>query len=100
MKVLSSIQLVLGEFISTVENWHGVHESIHQEMLSTLLAVMLAETVYAIKKVSLKKGFIVMGDLLVRHTLWFILTNCGPLGKIKSQEFSRVMLPQPAHSST
>lgn len=50
LQVLSSIQLVLGEFISTIENWHGVHEAIHQEMLSTLLAVMLAETVYAIKK--------------------------------------------------
>ncbi|XP_078285579.1 condensin-2 complex subunit G2 [Rhinoraja longicauda] len=50
LQVLTSIQLALGEFISTVENWHGVHEAIHQEILSTLLAAMLAETVHAIKK--------------------------------------------------
>ncbi|XP_062898482.1 condensin-2 complex subunit G2 isoform X2 [Mobula hypostoma] len=52
LQVLTSIQLVLGEFISTVENWHGVHEAVRQEMFSTLLAAMLAETVHALKKKS------------------------------------------------
>ncbi|XP_051872302.1 condensin-2 complex subunit G2 isoform X2 [Pristis pectinata] len=52
LQILTSIQSVLGEFLSTVENWHGVHEAVHQEILSTLLAAMLAETVHAIKKKS------------------------------------------------
>ncbi|XP_069770832.1 condensin-2 complex subunit G2 isoform X2 [Narcine bancroftii] len=51
-QVLTSIQLVLGEFICSVANWHGVHEVVYQEILSTLLAAMLAETIHAIKKKS------------------------------------------------
>uniref|UniRef100_UPI00398EB370 condensin-2 complex subunit G2 isoform X2 n=1 Tax=Pristiophorus japonicus TaxID=55135 RepID=UPI00398EB370 len=52
LQMLVSIQSVLGEFISTVQNWHGAHEGIHQEILSTLLAAILAETMHSLKKKS------------------------------------------------
>ncbi|XP_067871103.1 condensin-2 complex subunit G2 isoform X2 [Heterodontus francisci] len=52
LQILLSIQSVLGEFISTVQNWHGAHEAVHQELLSTLLAAMLAETIHSLKKKS------------------------------------------------
>ncbi|GCB60688.1 hypothetical protein scyTo_0012786, partial [Scyliorhinus torazame] len=51
-QILESIQLVLGEFISTVHNWCGAHEAVHQDILSTILAAMLAETIHSLKKKS------------------------------------------------
>ncbi|XP_078088664.1 condensin-2 complex subunit G2 isoform X2 [Mustelus asterias] len=52
LQILTSIQLVFGEFISTVQNWCGTHETVHQDILSTLLAAMLAETIHSLKKKS------------------------------------------------
>ncbi|XP_067864211.1 condensin-2 complex subunit G2 isoform X2 [Heptranchias perlo] len=52
LQILGSIQSVLGEFINTVQNWHGAHEAAHQEMLSTVLAAVLAETIHSLKKKS------------------------------------------------
>ncbi|XP_038654294.1 condensin-2 complex subunit G2 isoform X1 [Scyliorhinus canicula] len=51
-QILESIQLVFGEFISTVHNWCGAHEAVHQDILSTMLAAMLAETIHSLKKKS------------------------------------------------
>ncbi|GCC27055.1 hypothetical protein chiPu_0005476 [Chiloscyllium punctatum] len=52
LQILESIQSVLGEFISAVHTWHGTHDAVHQEILSTLLAAMLAETIHSLKKKS------------------------------------------------
>ncbi|XP_060681593.1 condensin-2 complex subunit G2 isoform X1 [Hemiscyllium ocellatum] len=52
LQILESIQSVIGEFISAVHTWHGTHEAVQQEILSTLLAAMLAETIHSLKKKS------------------------------------------------
>ncbi|XP_041039059.1 condensin-2 complex subunit G2 [Carcharodon carcharias] len=52
LQILVSIQSVLGEFINTVQRWRGAHEAVHQEILSTLLAAVLAETIHSLKKKS------------------------------------------------
>uniref|UniRef100_A0A4W3IK90 Non-SMC condensin II complex subunit G2 n=1 Tax=Callorhinchus milii TaxID=7868 RepID=A0A4W3IK90_CALMI len=36
VQILQSIQFALGEFINTIQCWHGANEAIHREVLSTL----------------------------------------------------------------
>uniref|UniRef100_A0A4W3HXY6 Non-SMC condensin II complex subunit G2 n=1 Tax=Callorhinchus milii TaxID=7868 RepID=A0A4W3HXY6_CALMI len=55
VQILQSIQFALGEFINTIQCWHGANEAIHREVLSTLLAAVLAEIIHSLQKVGLKK---------------------------------------------
>uniref|UniRef100_A0A663M2H0 Uncharacterized protein n=1 Tax=Athene cunicularia TaxID=194338 RepID=A0A663M2H0_ATHCN len=51
VQLIHSIQMPLGEFIHVVERWHSSCPAVHQGVLSTLLAAIVAEINYVLQKV-------------------------------------------------
>ncbi|XP_074687810.1 condensin-2 complex subunit G2 [Strix aluco] len=52
IQLIHSIQMPLGEFIHAVERWHSSCPAVHQGVLSTLLAAIVAEINYVLQKAS------------------------------------------------
>ncbi|XP_069504081.1 condensin-2 complex subunit G2 [Ambystoma mexicanum] len=52
LQLLHSIQEPLGDFIQTVQCWHLVCTDVHHGVLSTLLAAVVVEISYSLRKVS------------------------------------------------
>ncbi|NXQ81329.1 CNDG2 protein, partial [Nyctibius grandis] len=55
IQLIHSIQMPLGEFIHAVQCWHSSCPAVHQGVLSTLLAAILAELNYVLQKASSEK---------------------------------------------
>ncbi|NXK52784.1 CNDG2 protein, partial [Chauna torquata] len=55
IQLIRSIQMPLGEFIHAVQSWHSSCPAVHQGVLSTLLAAIVAEINYALQKASSEK---------------------------------------------
>ncbi|XP_044533723.1 condensin-2 complex subunit G2 [Gracilinanus agilis] len=58
LQLLYSIQVPLHEFINAVQSWH-MNTSVHQGMLSTLLAAVVVEISHKLRKISDKEEFAV-----------------------------------------
>ncbi|XP_036616095.1 condensin-2 complex subunit G2 [Trichosurus vulpecula] len=58
LQLLHSIQVPLDEFISAVQSWH-LNTSVHQGMLSTLLAAVVVEISHKLRKISDTEEFAV-----------------------------------------
>ncbi|NXH19394.1 CNDG2 protein, partial [Bucco capensis] len=52
IKLIHSVQIPLGEFIHAVQCWHSSCPAVHQGVLSTLLAAIIAEISYVLQKSS------------------------------------------------
>ncbi|NWY53732.1 CNDG2 protein, partial [Chionis minor] len=52
IQLIHSIQMPLGEFIHAVQCWHSSCPAVHQGVLSTLLAAIVAEINYVLQKAS------------------------------------------------
>lgn len=52
LQLLRSIQEPLGDFIHTVQYWHSVCTDVHHGVLSTLLAAVVVEISYTLRKIS------------------------------------------------
>ncbi|XP_072710803.1 condensin-2 complex subunit G2 isoform X2 [Ciconia boyciana] len=63
IQLIHSIQMPLGEFIRTVQCWHSSCPAVHQGVLSTLLAAIVAEINYVLQKASSEK------DLTIPKTI-------------------------------
>ncbi|NXG68089.1 CNDG2 protein, partial [Baryphthengus martii] len=63
IQLIHSIQMPLGEFIHVVQRWHSSFPAVHQGVLSTLLAAIVAEISYMLQKASGEK------DLTVPKTI-------------------------------
>ncbi|MEE6467251.1 hypothetical protein FKM82_007176 [Ascaphus truei] len=50
LQLLQSVQVPLGEFINTVQGWHATCTEVHHGMLSTLLAAVVVEISYSLRK--------------------------------------------------
>ncbi|KGL94747.1 Condensin-2 complex subunit G2, partial [Charadrius vociferus] len=55
IQLIHSIQMPLGEFIHAVQCWHSSCPAVHQGVLSTLLAAIIAEINYDLQKASSEK---------------------------------------------
>ncbi|KAM6410264.1 condensin-2 complex subunit G2 [Pluvialis apricaria] len=55
IQLIHSIQMPLGEFIHAVQCWHSSCPAVHQSVLSTLLAAIVAEINYVLQKASSEK---------------------------------------------
>ncbi|XP_009474270.1 PREDICTED: condensin-2 complex subunit G2 [Nipponia nippon] len=55
IQLIHSIQMPLGEFIHAVQCWHSSCPAVHQGVLSSLLAAMVAEINYVLQKASSEK---------------------------------------------
>ncbi|NXF32788.1 CNDG2 protein, partial [Nyctibius bracteatus] len=55
IQLIHSIQMPLGEFIHAVQCWHSSCPAVHQGVLSTLLAAIVAELNYVLQKASSEK---------------------------------------------
>jgi len=55
--LIHSIQMPLGEFIHAVQGWHSSCPAVHQGVLSTLLAAIVAEINCVLQKVKLMLTF-------------------------------------------
>ncbi|KFQ67918.1 Condensin-2 complex subunit G2, partial [Phaethon lepturus] len=63
IQLIHSIQMPLGEFIHAVQCWHSPCPAVHQGVLSTILAAIVAEINYVLQKVSSEK------DLTIPKTI-------------------------------
>ncbi|XP_050747216.1 condensin-2 complex subunit G2 isoform X2 [Gymnogyps californianus] len=63
IQLIHSIQMPLGEFIHAVQCWHSSCPAVHQGVLSTLLAAIVAEINYVLQKASSDK------DLTIPKTI-------------------------------
>ncbi|NXN71049.1 CNDG2 protein, partial [Himantopus himantopus] len=63
IQLIHSIQMPLGEFIHAVQCWHSCCPAVHQGVLSTLLAAVVAEINYVLQKASSEK------DLTIPKTI-------------------------------
>ncbi|XP_075348512.1 condensin-2 complex subunit G2 isoform X2 [Mycteria americana] len=63
IQLIHSIQMPLGEFIRAVQCWHSSCPAVHQGVLSTLLAAIVAEINYVLQKASSEK------DLTIPKTI-------------------------------
>ncbi|XP_035744298.1 condensin-2 complex subunit G2 [Egretta garzetta] len=63
IQLIHSIQMPLGEFIHAVQGWHSSCPTVHQGVLSTLLAAIVAEINYVLQKASSEK------DLTIPKTI-------------------------------
>ncbi|XP_075000219.1 condensin-2 complex subunit G2 [Calonectris borealis] len=63
IQLIHSIQMPLGEFIHAVQCWHSSCPAVHQGVLSTLLAAIVAEINYVLQKASSEK------DLTIPKTI-------------------------------
>ncbi|NXL47482.1 CNDG2 protein, partial [Podilymbus podiceps] len=63
IQLIHSIQMPLGEFIHSVQYWHSSCLAVHQGVLSTLLAAIVAEINYVLQKASSEK------DLTIPKTI-------------------------------
>ncbi|KFP23537.1 Condensin-2 complex subunit G2, partial [Colius striatus] len=63
IQLIRSIQIPLGEFIHAVQCWHSCCPAVHQGVLSTLLAAIVAEINYMLQKASSEK------DLTIPKTI-------------------------------
>ncbi|OXB80273.1 UNVERIFIED_CONTAM: hypothetical protein H355_013671, partial [Colinus virginianus] len=57
MVLMQSLQTPLGDLIHTVQCWRSLCPAVHQGVLSTLLAAMLAEINYTLQEASSEKDF-------------------------------------------
>ncbi|KAM9303054.1 condensin-2 complex subunit G2 [Morus bassanus] len=55
IKLIHSIQMPLGEFIHAAQCWHSSCPAVHQGVLSTLLAAIVAEITYVLQEASSEK---------------------------------------------
>ncbi|NXM69201.1 CNDG2 protein, partial [Serilophus lunatus] len=55
VQLIHSIQMPLGEFIRAVQCWHSLFPAVHQGVLSTLLAAMVADINCVLQKASSEK---------------------------------------------
>ncbi|NXL76619.1 CNDG2 protein, partial [Leptocoma aspasia] len=63
IQLIHSIQMPLGEFIHTLQCWHSSFPAVHQGVLSTLLAAIVAEINCVLQKASSEK------DLTIPKTI-------------------------------
>ncbi|NXJ75515.1 CNDG2 protein, partial [Trogon melanurus] len=63
IQLIHFIQMPLGEFIHAVQCWHSSCPAVHQGVLSTLLAAIIAEINYVLQKASSEK------DLTIPKTI-------------------------------
>ncbi|NXE76680.1 CNDG2 protein, partial [Cochlearius cochlearius] len=63
IQLIHSIQMPLGEFMHAVQGWHSSCLAVHQGVLSTLLAAIVAEINYVLQKASSEK------DLTIPKTI-------------------------------
>ncbi|KAK2511302.1 Ncapg2 [Columba guinea] len=52
IQLIHSLQVPLGEFVHAVQCWHSICPAVHQGVLSTLLAAIVAEISYVLQKAS------------------------------------------------
>ncbi|PKK32061.1 non-SMC condensin II complex, subunit G2 [Columba livia] len=52
IQLIHSLQVPLGEFVHAVQCWHSTCPAVHQGVLSTLLAAIVAEISYVLQKAS------------------------------------------------
>ncbi|NXN84882.1 CNDG2 protein, partial [Bombycilla garrulus] len=57
IQLIHSIQMPLGEFINALQCWHSSFPAVHQGVLSTLLAAIVAEINCVLQKASSEKDF-------------------------------------------
>ncbi|NXB68263.1 CNDG2 protein, partial [Struthidea cinerea] len=55
IQLIHSIQMPLGEFIHALQCWHSSFPAVHQGVLSTLLAAIVAEIICVLQKASSEK---------------------------------------------
>ncbi|XP_037241174.1 condensin-2 complex subunit G2 isoform X1 [Falco rusticolus] len=63
IQLIQSVQVPLGEFIQAVQCWHSSWPAVHQGVLSTLLAAIVAEIYHVLQKASNEK------DLTIPRTI-------------------------------